>query len=140
MPIKISDCHIENCGVGIKANGEVNIDINNTTFIDNVKDIDLNVSFKSNINIEKIKSINCKTESITYTEYIDKIDNVINKINNIYIENDNKEQIVSRLKIIKENKNNPNYINKILCELYDICKNIGIPIVVQLICKNMGWL
>lgn len=140
MPINISDCHIENCGVGVKVDGEGDINIINTTFIDNVKDIDLNVSSKSNINIYKIKSINCKTESITYKEYIDKIDNMMNEINNVYIENNNKEQIVSRLKIIKENKNNPNYINKILCELYDICKNIGMPVIVQLICKSMGWL
>ena len=49
MPIIIKDCHIEDCGTGIKAEGDVDLNISDMTFVNNGRDIDLEVDSQNNI-------------------------------------------------------------------------------------------
>lgn len=140
MPTIIKDCHIENCRTGIKAEGHVDLNISGMTFVNNGRDIDLEVDSESNITIERISSINCKTESITYKEYLHKISNIINQINNLELKKHDKQLIISKLQSMEKCKDKPVLLKKCLCELYDISKGIGLPLLVQFICKTLGWI
>lgn len=140
MGIKISGCSFENNGTGIKITGnKMHVDIDNSNFMNNGKDIEMQIGSESDINIERIKSMNCRTESITISEYHISIENLIKQVNSLEIHNTDKNKIISNLRTISENKEKPEVLKRVICETYGICKSVGASLILHGILTIFGW-
>ncbi|CUP06049.1 Uncharacterised protein [Clostridium baratii] len=138
MGVKMKNVKIKNCGTGIKAEGDVDIEMDEMYFEGNGADIRLNVTRDSNISINDFNSIDCKGESILINEYSTIINEVIKEVEDTKLNDVNRKKLIDKLKELKNNLNNSNKTQKIFLEIYNISKSIGMPLFIQYLKKRLG--
>lgn len=141
MSLKLTNVHIENCGTGVKADGKVDIEMDDMTFVNNGKDVDLYVEHGSNISINTLTSTGCKTESITYREYSNKITDIKQFVETKteFFTQEEISEIRNLLDKMNNSKDNVSKIQKILKEIYGIGKATSASLLAYYIKMQFGW-
>lgn len=133
MTIKIKDCLIENCGTAIRAEGKVDLSVDGLICKNNNRDIDLEITGDSIVEIERFLAEGTKRESITIKEYDDSLSNVIATISKLPgLSADDRTMILDRLNQLVGKKDWPLLIS-ILRHIRDNVKSIPSQVVVNLI-------
>lgn len=140
MTLNIKDSHFENCGTGIAAFGNVDINMESTSFKNNDKDLILSVESESQIFIEKMTTTGCKTESITYEEYSSKLSNIEGFVENQteYFSPDEITKIKILLDNMKDKKEKATLTKDIWNGLFQIGKPVATDLLLTFIKKQFG--
>lgn len=137
MATTMKNVTIIDCGTGIKAVGNIDLDIDNLHCENNGRDLVLEVTQDSKINIDNFFAKGTKFESVLLKDYNSKLISINKFISQVPdLSQDDKNLIAQKLNLLKDSKEQSLW-TKVLTDIKSSVKSVSGQVVVNLITDQM---